>query len=88
MAAITPNKIEKENAGSLTLLICTFNPTGINSLDTYATGIKGIKSAVFQSNDATVFDANIGINWNSSGTITFTTLDDGQTGQVLIWCKG
>ena len=86
-AAKTPDSIQRESVGSLTLLICPFSTANIDDGDTYATGLDNIVGKWFNaSKDPTQGGEGMNIS-EDSGTLTFHAPEDDVTGTLFILTK-
>lgn len=85
MAAKTPDSLSQDLLGTLRLVRALFTSTNLDNTDTYATGMKGIVDAWFKPNTTTgVVGCDID---QSTGTITFATSADNQTGTLFILAR-
>ena len=77
MAAITPDSIQRESMGSLTLHIATFHTTTIDNADTWESDIPGIVASwsTITTAQTSASSTALAISTSNLGTgqLTFTT---------------
>jgi len=91
MAAKTPDSVQLESAGSLTLRIMDFSTTNIDNGDTYATGITSIVGTpIFSaSKDPTQGGEGMNVAWTAStGALVFHSPEEDVTGTLYIYSRG
>ena len=87
MAVKTPDSIQRESLGSLTLFVCLFETANIDDGDTYATGLPNVVGQWFNATkDVTQGGEGMNIS-ESSGTLTFIAPEDDVTGTLYILAK-
>ena len=87
MAAKTPDTIVRESVGSLTLLMCNFSTTNIDRTDTYASGLStNVVGYWFNGTLASTSGSEVRVA-NSSGTFSFYSSEDDNTGTLFILAK-
>ena len=89
--AKTPDSVQIESAGSLTLRICAFSTANIDDGDTYSTGITSIVGTpIFSaSKDPTAGGEGMNVAWApSTGVLTFHAPEEDVTGTLYIYSRG
>ena len=87
MAAIVPDSIIEENAGSLKLLVLDFETTLIDDGDTYASGLGDSIVAAFSNVSTDEAGGTVNVA-NSSGALTFYTNGANNGAKVCLLVRG
>lgn len=89
MAAITPDLVIRESAGSLTMIIACFSAGTADDGDTWASGLgSNVVTYVAQDTDNPTTQASVGVAvTNSSGTFTFYPAEDNKPFDLIIWAR-
>ncbi len=82
MASKVPDSILKVNAGSHTLLICTFVTNDIDDNDTWASGMKGVVGTWWGGIGDNSFDVQV-TSIDSDGLFTFDSASN-MTGRLYV----
>lgn len=90
MAAVLPVTIQQENVGSCKLIIANFANT-VDNGDTWASGVKGIVSAMISQTDGSVTQASTGaaVSYTAStGAVALQLAEDNSACTVWLLVKG
>ena len=90
MAAITPNTVLTESAGSLTLIIAKFTAGTADDGDTWASGLGSSIVACWTSDDSNpTTQGSVGVATTvSSGTVTFYPAEDNKAFTFFALVRG
>lgn len=89
MAAITPNLVLRESAGSLTLIVARFSAGTADDGDTWASGLgTNVVTYAVQDTDNPTTQASVGVAATfSNGTFTFYPAENDKSFDLIVWAR-
>jgi len=82
----TPDNVTVESAGSLRMVIATYETANIDDDDFWTSGIKSATDWDFEPSTEGPQDVTVDAYDKSNGRFTFASAAN-QTGRFVVWCK-